>query len=143
MAAFNKINDFVNQIFLGRHKFLAAADVCKAMLTNVAPVATNTVKTNLTEIGASNGYTAGGADIQNDYSMSSSVLTAVGTSVTWTGTTSTFGPFQYVAVYNDTSHTGDTLDDPLVCWWNYGSSISVGAGETFALSFGASWFTLS
>ena len=58
MAAYNKFNQFTKDLIDGVHDF--DAHTFKVMLTNTAPVATNTVKANLTEISAGNGYTAGG-----------------------------------------------------------------------------------
>lgn len=58
MAAFNKFNAFVEAVAEKVHNL--GADTLKVMLTNVAPVATNSVKADLTEIAAGNGYTAGG-----------------------------------------------------------------------------------
>ena len=69
MAAFNKFQAFPEHLCEGVHNF--ASHTLKTMLTNVAPVATNSVKADLTEISAGNGYTAGG----NTASMSTSVDT--------------------------------------------------------------------
>ena len=32
--------------------------------------------------------------------------------------------------------------DPLIGWWDYGSAITLAAGETFSVDFGASLFTI-
>ena len=61
MAAFNKFNQFVADTQNGVHNI--SSDTLKFMLTNVAPVATNSVKADLTEISAGNGYTAGGTAV--------------------------------------------------------------------------------
>jgi len=58
MAAFNKFQSFVEALAEKVHNL--GADSLKVMLTNTAPVATNSVKANLTDISAGNGYTAGG-----------------------------------------------------------------------------------
>lgn len=58
MASFNKFNAFVENVAEKVHNL--GADTLKVMLTNTAPVAGNSVKTDLTEISAGNGYTAGG-----------------------------------------------------------------------------------
>jgi hypothetical protein len=58
MAAYNKINQFVQDLANKKHDL--SADVFKVMLTNSAPVATNSIKSDLTDISAGNGYTAGG-----------------------------------------------------------------------------------
>jgi hypothetical protein len=60
MATFNKFNAFVEHLAEGVHNL--QSHTLKVMLTNTAPVATNSVRADLTEIAAGNGYTAGGAD---------------------------------------------------------------------------------
>jgi len=108
------------------------------MLTNSAPVATNTVKTDITEISAGNGYTAGGDDITNTWSESSGTATLGATDVTFTASGGTIGPFRYAVIYNDTA-----TSDNLVCWFDYGSSITLADTETFTVDFGASLATLT
>lgn len=61
MASFNKFHAFVEAIAEKVHDL--GSDTLKVMLTNVAPVATNAIKADLTEIGAGNGYAAGGATV--------------------------------------------------------------------------------
>jgi len=51
------------------------------------------------------------------------VVTASGGSV---------GPFRYVAVYDDTP---TSPAKPLIGWYDYGSSITLNAGETFTTDF--------
>lgn len=104
------------------------------MLTNVAPVATNSVKADLTEISAGNGYTAGGTQTTITTSRSSGTFKAVGTDVVFTASGGTIGPFRYAVLYNDTA---TTPDDALVAWWDYGSSITLNSGETFTVDFDA------
>jgi len=55
MAAYNKFLQFTKDLIDGVHDF--DAHTFKLMLTNTAPVNTNTVKANITEITAGNGYT--------------------------------------------------------------------------------------
>jgi hypothetical protein len=54
--------------------------------------------------------------------------------------TGSVGPFRYVVIYDDTP---TSPADPLVCWYDYGSSITLANGETFVIDFGANLFTLS
>ena len=136
MAAYNKIQDFVEQLCTAKHDFTAAGDVFKVMLVNSpAPVATNTVKADLTEIAAGNGYTAGGEDAQNTLAEAAGTATVQGTKVVWTASGGTIGPFRYVVLYNDTQ---TSPADPLVAWWDYGSSITLNDGETFSVKFNGS-----
>ena len=48
------------------------------------------------------------------------------------------GPFQYVIIYNDTA-----ANDELVCWYDYGSEVTLASGDTFKLDFGAELFSLA
>jgi hypothetical protein len=131
MATFNKFNAFVENLAEGVHNL--GTGVIKVMLTNSAPLATNSVKADLTEISAGNGYTAGGNTITTTSSAQTSgtyklvlvdsVFTAAGGSI---------GPFRYVVLYNDTP---TSPADPLIGWYDYGSSITVLDGESFTVDF--------
>lgn len=141
MASYNKFQDFVEQLLSGKHDFTAAGHVFKVYLSNAAPSASaDAVKADLAEITAQNGYPSGGSDIQNTLSESSGTATVAGTDVVWTASGGSFGPFQYVVLYNDTQ---TSPADPLVAWWDYGSAITINDGETFTVDFGASIFTLA
>jgi hypothetical protein len=140
MVAFNKFNVFQQDLLLGSHRLAAAGDIVKACLTNSLPLATNTVKANITEITAQNGYPAGGTDIANDVTLSGAVGQLVATDVTWTASGGSFGPFQYVVLYNDTQ---GAPAKPLIGWYNYGSAISVNDTESFTVDFGSTVLTLT
>lgn len=134
-ASFNKFNCFVGDVGLKLHNL--DTDTLRIYLTNAAPAATNTVFGTPAEITAGNGYTAGGEDTQNTYSQVTGTGSCVGTDVVWTCSASTIGPFRYVVLYNDTSAT-----NALIGWWDYGSSITLNASETFTTDFGATMFTI-
>jgi len=140
MASFNKFQDFVEQLGKGVHQLHAAGHTLKVFLTNQAPAATNTVKADMVEITAQNGYPSGGSDIQNDCSETGGTLTVTAQDVVFTASGGSFGPFRYAVIYNDTP---TSPADPLVGWYDYGSSITVLDGETFTVDFGASLLTLS
>lgn len=130
MAAFNKHNDFVEQLGLAKHNL--NTDTFKVLLTNTAPTAANAVKADLTEISAGNGYTAGGEDSQNTWAESSGTGTMTGTKIVWTASGGTIGPFRYADIYNDTQ---TSPADPLMGWWDYGSALTLQIGETFSVKF--------
>src|SRR5687767_10765208 len=103
MASYNKFQDFVEQLGKGVHQLHAAGHTLKVYLSNAAPSASaDAVKADLAEITAQNGYPAGGTDVQNDYTESSGTATLTGVDVVWTASGGSFGPFQYVVLYNDT-----------------------------------------
>jgi hypothetical protein len=141
MATFNKFQDFVEQLGKGIHQIHAAGHTLKVYLTNDTPdAALDAVKADLAEITAQNGYPAGGVDIQQDYTEAGGTGTLTAVDVVFTASGGSFGPFRYAVVYNDTP---TSPADPLVCWWDYGSSISLNDGETFTVDFGASVFTIA
>jgi hypothetical protein len=132
MATFNKFNSFVEAVAEKVHNL--GSDTLKVLLTNTAPVAGNSVKADLTEISAGNGYTAGGtaASITSS-SQSSGTYKLVLGDVVFTASGGTIGPFRYAVLYNDTA-----TNDELIGWWDYGSAVTLNAGETFTVDFDAS-----
>jgi hypothetical protein len=127
MATFNKFNSFVEACAEKVHNL--GADVLKIMLTNSAPIASNTVKANLTEISAGNGYTAGGATPSiSSSSQTSGTYKLVLADVVFTASGGSIGPFRYAALYNSTATNSE-----LIGWWDYGSSITLASGETFTV----------
>lgn len=131
MAAYNKFQDFVEQLLTGGHNFTAAGHVFRIYLSNAAPsAALDAVKADLAEIAGGNGYTAGGEDTQNTLAEAAGTATVTGTKVVWTASGGQIAQFRYVVLYNDT-HASDAL----VAWWDYGSALDVLDGETFTVKF--------
>ena len=130
MAAFNKFNSFVEALAEKVHNL--GGDTLKVMLTNTAPVATNTVKANITEISAGNGYTAGGntASVTSSAQTSGTYKLVLGDPATWTASGGSIGPFRYAVLYNDTA-----TNDELIGWWDSGSAVTLADGESFAVDF--------
>ena len=127
MASFNKFQQHIQNVHHGVHDL--SADTIKVMLTNVAPVATNAVKADLTEIAAGFGYTAGGAaSAQASSGQTGGVYKLVLTDVTFTAAGGSIGPFRYVVFYNDTP---TSPADPLIGWYDYGSAITLLDGQSF------------
>lgn len=128
MATFNKFDSFVEALSEKVHNL--GSDQLRVALTNSAPIATNTILANITEIAYTN--------------LSSRLITTSSSSQT-SGTyklvvadlvlsaTGAVGPFRYVVIYNDTAAT-----DELIGWADYGSSITMANGETFTLDFDGS-----
>lgn len=127
MTAFSKFNSFVEAVAEKKHDL--GADTLKILLTNVAPVATNTVKANLTEIAAGNGYTAGGTAVTVTASaQTSGTYKLVGDDVVFTASGGSIATFRYAVLYNDTA-----TNDELIGWWDYGSTVDVTDGNNFTV----------
>jgi len=136
MASFNKFESFVGELGFGTHQLHAAGHTLKIFLTNEQPLAADTVKADMAEITNEHGYAP--ADIQNDYTETAGTGTLTGTDVVFTAAGGSFGPFQFVVLYNDTA-----ASDELIGWWDYGSAITCLTGETFTTDFGASILTVT
>lgn len=127
MAAFNKFQALVEALAEKVHNL--QSDTLRVMLSNTAPVGTNALKADITEIAAGNGYAAGGpqttvsssAQTAGTYKLvlADTVITASGGSI---------GPFRYAVLYNATS-------GGLIGWWDYGSAITLATGETLTVDF--------
>lgn len=128
MAAFNKFNAFVEHLAEKVHDL--GADTLKVMLVNSpAPAATNSVKADLTEITAGNGYTAGGTQATiTSSSQTSGTYKLVLADVVFTASGGSMNTFRYPVLYNDTP---TSPADPLIGWWDYGSGVTLAVGETF------------
>lgn len=128
MAAYNKFNSFVEAIAEKVHNL--GSDTLKVALTNSAPVATDTVLANITQIANGNGYTTGGSQAtQVSSAQTSGTYKLVLNSVVFTATGSV-GPFQYAVLYNDTA-----ANDELIGYWDYGSALTLANGDTLTVSF--------
>jgi hypothetical protein len=134
MASAQKFNSFVE--YLAEKVINTETDTFKVMLVNTAPVSTNTVKADLTEISAGNGYSAGGntASVSSSAQSSGTFKLVLADPATWTASGGSIGPFRYAVLYDDTP---TSPADPLVLFWDYGSAVTLAAGETFTVDFDA------
>lgn len=136
MAAYNKFQDYAEQLNKAVHNW--SSHVFKEVFSNSAPVATNTVLADLTQISTANGYTggAGGGNTLDTVTLSETSGTAKVTIAdeVFTAAGGSVGPFRYIAIYNDTA---TSPADALVCWYDYGSSITLADTETFTTDFDA------
>jgi hypothetical protein len=136
VATFNKFNAFVEHVAEKVHNL--ASDTLKVYLTNNAPdAAADAVLADLAEISAGNGYTAGGnTAAQSSSAQTSGTYKLVLTDVVFTATGS-LGPLRYAVLYNDTptANSQGANADPLIAWWDYGSSITLATGESFTTDF--------
>jgi len=131
MASFNKFNQFVEDVAKKVHNL--NSDTLKVLLTNVAPVATNSVKADLTEISAGNGYSAGGTTATfSSGAQTSGTYKLVLADVTFTASGGSINTFRYAVLYNDTP---TSPADPLIGWWDYGANITITNGNSFTVDF--------
>ena len=107
----------------------------KVCLTSVAPVNTNTVYANLTDLGTANGYTAGGTATTITSSTASGTAKALASDVVFTASGGSIGPFQYAVLYCSDTTVANSIVKPLVAWWDYGSAVTLLTGETFTVDF--------
>lgn len=130
MALYQKFDQFVEDLAKKVHNL--NSDTLKVMLTNTAPVAGNSVMADLTEIAAGNGYTAGGsAATFVSGAQSSGTYKLVLNDVTFTASGGSIGPFRYAVLYNDTP---TSPADPLIAWWDYGTSLTLTNGNSFTVN---------
>lgn len=134
MVAFNKFNQFVED--LGKKVHNLDTDSLKVYLTNATPdAAADAVKADLAEISAGSGYSAGGVALASqDFEQTSGNAGLSSTDLTITASGGTIGPFRYAVLYNDTP---TSPADPLIGWWDYGSSISLLDTEQLVIDFGS------
>lgn len=138
MATFNKINDWVENE--GEVADLDG-DTFTVALSNTAPGSESTPPTgdgagilaNVTQISYTN--CSSRTLTLASSSQSSGTYTIDFNNLTLTASGGNVGPFRYVYIYDDTP---TSPADPLVCYFDYGSSITLADGETLDINFNAS-----
>jgi hypothetical protein len=128
MAAANKFQSFAKNVAEG--KINLATDQLAVALTNVAPVATNAVLADLTQISYTNASTRNLATSSSTQTGGVYKLTVADLVITASG--GSVGPFRYVAIYDDTQ---TSPAKPLIGWYDRGDSITLLAGEAITLDF--------
>jgi hypothetical protein len=136
-STFTFFHDFSDQLGKAVHDF--STHTFKAALTNTAPtVATDDTLSDITQIAASGGYTAGaGGGYTLDgvtWTQSSNVTKLTITDEVITAAGGSVGPFRYIVVYNDTA-TSPT--DALIGYLDYGSALTLADTESLTLDFDA------
>ena len=138
MATFQKFNQFVEDLAKGVHNL--STGQLKVALTNTAPVAANSVYADLTSPLATTNLS--GATPFNVTTTSaeqtSGTLSLVLADLTLTAT-GAVGPFRYVVLYNDTP---TSPADPLIGFYDYGSSVTMANTETFLIDFASTTLTI-
>jgi len=133
MATYQKFNIHAEDINEGVHNM--ASHQLRLALSLVAPVATNSVLTDLTEIAYTN---LSGDPTSRDITLSSSAQSPAGTynltltDLTLTAAGGAMNAFRYVSVFNlDTA----VKADPLICFFDYGSSLTLNSGESLTIDW--------
>jgi hypothetical protein len=133
VASYHKFNAFVEHVAEKVHNLGSDQLVVALCAAANAPVATNSVLADLTEISytnlsSRNITTSASSQTSGTYKLvlTDLVLTASGGAV---------ATFRYVVVYNDTP---TSPADPLIAWYDYGSNLTLADGETLTIDFDGS-----
>ena len=136
MATYNKFQCFVEDICEKKHNL--ASDTLKVALSNAsnAPSASADVKlADITTVSTANLDTTTLTVSSSSQSSGTYKLVVADLTMTASGAV---GPFRYVIIYNDTA-----ANDELICWFDYGSEVTLHANDTFKLDFGTELFSLA
>jgi hypothetical protein len=136
MATFNKLNGFVEHLAEGVHNL--GSNQLVVALSNTAPGSEGTPPTgstaacilaNVTQISYTNCSSRNITTSASEQTSGTYKLTLTDLVLTASGAV---GPFRYVYLYNDTP---TSPADPLIGYYDYGSSISLANAETFTIDF--------
>lgn len=136
MATFNKVNGFVEHLAEKMHNL--GADQLVVALSNTAPSAettrpdlltANCVLANVSQISYTNCSSRNLTTSTSSQSSGTYALVLADLTLTATGTV---GPFRYVYIYNSSA---TLATNPLIGYYDYGSSITLASGETFTIDF--------
>ena len=134
MATYTKVNSFVEALAEKVHNL--GSDTLKVALTNTAPTAAGTTKLADLTGGITSGFD--GMTITTSSSgQTSGTYKLVLTDLTMTATGSV-GPFRYVVIYNDSA-----TNKEVICFFDYGSEVTLAKDDTFKLDFGTELFSLA
>ena len=128
MATFTKFQPFVEKLAEKVHNL--GSDQLVVALTNSAPSAANGVLADITQISYTNLSSRNITTTSSSQTSGTYKLVLADLTLTASGAV---GPFRYVVIYNDTA-----ASDDLICYFDYGSSISLADGGTFTLDFDGS-----
>jgi len=136
MATYNKFYCLVEDLAEKKHNL--ASDTLKVAFSNAsnAPSASDDVKlADITTIVATNLGDVTLTVSSSGQSAGTYKLVVADKTLTATGAVPAF---RYVIIYNDTA-----ANDELICWYDYGSEVTLASGDTFKLDFGTELFSLA
>lgn len=137
MATFNKVNDFVKNAV---HNMDLETDQIVVALSNVAPSSetlnptadNNGVLANVTQVSYANLSSRNVTTTSSN--QAGGVYKLVLADLTLTSSGGATGPFRYVYLFNDTV---TTPADPLIGYYDYGSSLTLNDGDSLTIDFSA------
>ena len=133
MAAYNKFQPFVEHLAEKVHNL--GSDTLKVALSNTAITNTWDELVDVTQIANGNGYTTGGSTAsQSSSAQTGGTYKLVCADVVFTASGGSMAAFRYPVLYNDTP---TSPADPLISYYDYGSSITLAVGESFTTDFDA------
>jgi len=125
MATYQKFNSFVEALAEKKHNLWS--DQLVIALTNVAPLATNSVLTDLTQIDYTNISSRNLTTVSSAQTSWTYKLVVSDLSLTASGVVPTF---RYVVIYNDTAPSKE-----LIGFYDYGSAVDLQTAQQFVLDF--------
>lgn len=134
MASFVKYDCFVEHLAEKVHDL--SSDTLKIALTNTAPTLSHVQLSQITEISAGNGYTAGGTAVTvTGSSQTGGVYTLTQSAdVVFTAGSAAMATFRYAVLYNATSNAA--VSKSLIGYWDYTSNVTLQPTETFTVNMG-------
>jgi hypothetical protein len=138
MATYNKLNGFVEHLAEKVHNL--QSDAITVALSNTAPGSESTPPTGATTACVLANVTQVAYTTLSASSQTSGTYSLVINDLVLTSSGGTTGPFRYVYIYNDTP---TSPADPLIAYFDYGSSITLADGETLTLDFGTNLLTIA
>lgn len=134
MVAFNKINQFVEDLAHAFHDLDAPGHTLEfALTTNAnAPVATNSILGDLTQIAYTNLSARAITKTSSAQTTGTYKLTLTDLVLTASGAVATF---RHSAMFNQTQ---TSPVDPLIGWYDHGSDVTLANGETYTYDFDGS-----
>jgi hypothetical protein len=141
MATFNKFQQFVEDLAKGVHNFTSDATCTVTVALTAAanaPVATNSILANLTQISYTNLSSRVVTGITAEHTTGTVTFTA--TDLVLTASGGAVATFRYVVLYNDDP---TSPADPLIGWYDYGSDLTLADGDTLTIDFTTGFATLA
>jgi len=136
MATYNKFQCFVEDLAEGKHNL--ASDTLKVALSSNANAPSASLDVKLADITTVASPAVDSVTLTVSSSgLDSGVYKLVLEDKTLTASADV-GPFQYVIIYND-----DATNKELICWYDYGTEVTLASGDTFTLDFGDELFSLA